>query len=166
MPMNVPKELPMLEKRKTNRMWVILFRKNPRKVRRSSGRFSKSVTRGLRSVASTIPVSKPTPMVGFSEVIGAPMKAAAMVIGCAKAKSDPIADSVPLTNIHFHIIERLSCQPERKNPATINPMMIAGTRYGRIREIFLRGGIVSREEVSFSRVPACSPFKHSTIPST
>ncbi len=81
MPMKVPTTLPMLEKKKTKRIWVILFLKNPFMLSISSGKFSKSETLGFLSIDSITPVNRPTPTVGLIEVMGAATKASIIVKG-------------------------------------------------------------------------------------
>ena len=63
----VPIELPTLERKNTTRAWVNLFLKNPRIVRISEGRFSKSETLGLRINLSKRPVTIPFSVVQLSE---------------------------------------------------------------------------------------------------
>lgn len=128
MPIKVPTTLPMLEKKKTKRIWVILFLKNPFMLNISSGKCSKSETLGFRSIDSSTPVNSPTPTVGLIEVMGAATKASKTVRGWAKAISAPIEERVPFTTIHFQIMEILKINPDLKNPVANSPNIKSGAR--------------------------------------
>ena len=96
---NVPIELPILERKKTNKACVTLFLYHPKNEQISSERFSMSRTFGFLINASIIPVKKPTPINGFMEVRGAIRKAAIIVIGLAKAIIEPRAAKPPFQRV-------------------------------------------------------------------
>ena len=70
-PMKVPSELKTLARMTTSRIRVTRFFHMPLTELTSSVRFSKSLTFGLRTEASTRPANQPAASSGLSEVIGA-----------------------------------------------------------------------------------------------
>ena len=140
------------------------FRKKPRTLIRSSCSDSKSLTRGLRTTASTAPLTNPTPMVGFIDVMGAARNETITVTGCARATSAPREASDPLIRTHRPSIVSVRSMPDRAKPTPTTAATMAGTSHGRIRPTVERGGGAPSSSVSGSSPPASISCSARTTP--
>ena len=153
----VPIAEPSEENKKTNRTLVRRFFHQPLIAEMSSATCSISLTCGGAIKACTRPVTKPAPMVGLSEVMGAAIKAASIVSGCPKAIKAPSAESTPLARTHAMAASASCSVLPVMNPATNSAMTIAGINQGSTFENDVFAGITESSSIS-SVEKSCPSF--------
>ena len=125
-PTYIPSMVPSVVRMKTSSTRSKRFRHHRRGWMKSSASRSNSATTGGCTQACTSASTWPAPITGESVVMGAVKKAAAIVMGCAKAAAAPSVQGMPVTSDPEGQVLRGGLHPRVTPTATSAAAMPAG----------------------------------------